>query len=376
MAFGNERYGMNLDKLRIGRLQPGQIRQWLITLFVGVALSTSLVNLQAAPAFTGCGGELVTAQNAQAEAQVVELVNAERAKVGLPPLKAVGALAEAARYHSADMAADRYRDHYTYDRDDSDTLVRICTWTERVSQYYPGFDRFTENVGNGTSSPQTIMTAWMNSTGHKANILGDFREIGVGYHALYWTQDFTTQYTVYPIIIEREARQTTAPAVSLYLYGNWTEVRLRNDAGAWSAWQPFQNELSWTLANEAGTRTVDVEMRSGQTTVSSSDTIELVLTNQTATAISSATATHTPTSTTMPTLTSTTMPTPTSTATTILTGTATPTATMTPTDTPTATTTSTPTATPVPTLTVLPPTPQAVATATPNNALYLPVVRR
>lgn len=353
-----------------------QRKQWLlIAVMICLGIGNSFVNLAAAPAFTGCGGEIVTPQNAQLEAQMVELVNAERAKVGLPPLKVVAALTEAARYHSADMAADRYRDHYTYDRDDADNLVRICTWTERVHQYYPDFDKFTENIGNGTSSPQVIMNAWMASAGHKAAILGDYREIGVGYSSLYWTQDFTTRNTVYPVVINREARQTTTPDVSLYLYGSWTEMRLRNDGGEWSVWQPFQSEVAWTLTPTGGTRTVDVEMRSNQTTVSSSDTIEVVLNNQTSTPTATATRTATmmPTSTATPT--NTTPPTISAPTNTLL-----PTATKTPSATPTVTATMAHSATP--TSTFLPPTPQAVASVTPTDeapvgkAIYLPVVRR
>lgn len=345
--------------------QKGRRLCLLLLTIGGLAMFTPLLNLQAATAFTGCGGEVVTAANAQAEAQVVELVNAERAKAGLPPYKAVAELIDAARYHSADMAADRYRDHYTYDRDAADTLVKVCTWTERVKKYYPDFDQFTENVGNGTASPQTIMNAWMASTGHKANILGNYREIGVGYASLYWTQDFTTRYTVYPLIINREARQTTTPAVSLYVYGSWAEMRLRNDGGLWSDWQTFQNEVAWTLANEAGLRLVEIEMRSGQTTASSSDTIELVLGTTTATPTRTPVATNTPTITQTPTAAATTIPT--------LTATLTPTITALP----TLTATVTPTATPF-----QPPTPQAVATATPISdaplayAIYLPCVRR
>ena len=139
--------------------------------------------------------------------------------------------------------------------------VTATTWHERVKKYYPIYDKFTENVGNGTTSPQAIMTAWMNSTGHKANILGDYREIGVGYANLYWTQDFTTRYDVYPVVINREAQQSTSPTVSLYLYGSWAEMRLRNDGGVWGEWQAFQNDLPWTLTNQAGTRLVEVEMR-------------------------------------------------------------------------------------------------------------------
>lgn len=357
---------MNFDNARWAWYTGSRHLLWLLV--IGFALSTPVWNLQAATTFTGCGGEVVTAQNAQAEAQVVELVNAERAKVGLPPYKAVAELANAARYHSADMAADRYRDHYTYDRDATDTLVKVCIWTERVKKYYPDYDLFTENVGNGTASPQIIMDAWMASSGHKANILGNYREIGVGYASLYWTQDFTTRSAIYPLIINREARQTTTPAVTLYVYGSWAEMRLRNDGGVWGDWQAFQNEFAWTLPNVAGTRSVEIELRNGQTTASSSDTIDL--------AVGAATAT--PTITRTPTRTPTPGNTPTATQTPTLAATVIATATVVTTAVPTVTETATPTATTV----FLPPTPQAVATATPSSAgpaaraIYLPYIQR
>ena len=357
---------MNLSNVRWARL-PVYHRHLLWLCFFSLALIPSMRNLQAATTFTGCGGEYVTATNAQAEAQVVELVNAERAKVGLPPYKAVAELTAAARYHSADMAADRYRDHYTYDRDGTDTLVQVCTWTERVKKYYPSYDQFTENVGNGTSSPQIIMDAWMASTGHKANILGNFREIGVGYANLYWTQDFTTRYTVYPLIINREARQTNSAAVSLYVYGSWTEMRLRVNSEAWGDWQAFQNEFAWTLPNVAGTHMVEIEMRSGQSTASSSDTIDLVF----ATSTPTPTVTRTPTATRTPTVTRTptALPAATSTVPVGVTSTTTPTAnpvatsTATPANNPVATSTATPTTTPAVTNTAT-----ATVTASPTTA--------
>lgn len=353
---------MSFNTLGRAVRQPRNGWRWVVVFIVGLTSFIPLLNLHAATNFTGCGGELVTATNAQAEAQVVELVNAERAKVGLPPYKAVAELANAARYHSADMAADRYRDHYTYDRDATDALVKVCIWTERVKKYYPDYDLFTENVGNGTTSPQTIMDAWMASTGHKANILGDFREIGVGYASLYWTQDFTTRDTVYPLIINREARQTTTPAVTVYVYGSWAEMRLRNDGGVWGDWQAFQNEFAWTLPNVIGTRLIEIELRNGQTTASSSDIIDLVVGTATATP----TITRTPTATRTPSATATATQTPTLTATVAT----------------TAAPTLTETATPIATTIFLPPTPQAVTTATPSSdgpvarAIYLPYIQR
>ncbi|MBX3011947.1 MAG: CAP domain-containing protein [Caldilineaceae bacterium] len=242
---------------------------------------------------------MVTATHATAEAQLVELVNQERAKEGLPPYKHVTTLADAARYHAADMAADRYLEHDTHDRDGNDRLVRICSWDERVEKYYPSFIDLGENVGKENDSSTAMLASWMASPPHRALILGNYRETGVGYYSTYWVQDFGIQSSVYPVIINREMQKTTNPTVALYLYGSWSEVRLRNDDDAWQAWQPFENEISWTLANRAGLRVVEVEMRRGATVVRSSDTIELVSPNltQTPTATPTATATATPTAT-------------------------------------------------------------------------------
>jgi hypothetical protein len=128
------------------------------------------------------------------------------------------------------------------------------------------------------------MDAWMNSQGHKDNILStDFWEIGVGYYAgsgdyyHYWVQDFGRRNGVYPIVINREAATTDTLNVSLYIYGQgtWSEMRLRNDDGSWTAWMPFQSSLNWALDSARGDRTVWVELRNGGQTTLSSDTILL-----------------------------------------------------------------------------------------------------
>ncbi|MEZ4865931.1 MAG: CAP domain-containing protein [Caldilineaceae bacterium] len=321
----------------------------LLALLLSALLIPRHSTLYAAATFTGCGGDYVTATHASNEAKVVELVNEERAKQGLSPLKYNGDLSEAARYHAADMAADQYSNHDTYDRV-NDVLTKICTATQRTQKYYT-YNKFTENIGNGTSSPQTIMQAWMASSGHRANILGDYRELGVGYAQLYWVQDFTTTNNVYPLIIDREAQQTTQTAVTLYIYGTWNEIRLRNDGGAWSDWQPFQTEMAWTLAANSGTRLVEAELRRDTTVAGASDTIELVLPNQAPTATATPTATPQPTQT--PTMMSTATPS------------ATPTQVELPTATPTATSTVTPTATPTMT---------AVPLEAAGDNIYLPIV--
>jgi uncharacterized protein YkwD len=232
------------------------------------------------PEFSGCGGINQPVVNADYEQQVVDLVNLERANRGLPPYKRVTALDEAARYHSADLGQDNYFSHDTYDRSGGNLVLVCSTWT-RIGKYYSGATG--ENIAAGYATPQSVMDGWMNSTGHRNNILSTGSwEIGVGYavvsgsgYTRYWTQDFGKRSGVYPLIINRDAANTDSRKVTLYLYGTFQQMRLKNDSGAWGDWQTFQNNVAWTLANGVGTHTVSAELKTGSTVVTSSDTIYL-----------------------------------------------------------------------------------------------------
>jgi uncharacterized protein YkwD len=233
-----------------------------------------------APEFSGCGGINQPIVNADYEQQVVDLVNTERANRGLPPYKRVTALDEAARYHSADLGQDDYFEHSTYDREGGN-LVYVCgTWT-RIATYYGGATG--ENIAGGYSTPQSVMNGWMDSPGHRDNILSTGSwEIGVGYAAVggseytrYWTQDFGRRNGVYPLVINREAASIDSRSVSLYIYGTFQQMRLKNDNGTWGDWQTFQNNVAWTIANGVGTHTVTAELKNGSTVATSSDTIYL-----------------------------------------------------------------------------------------------------
>jgi hypothetical protein len=123
----------------------------------------------------------------------------------------------------------------------------------------------------------------MNSTGHRDNILStNYWVIGVVYdtgggsgHTPYWTQDFGRRSGAYPLIINRDAASTDNRSVSLYIYGSFQQMRLKNDNGSWSDWQTFQNNVAWSIANGAGTHTVAAELKTGSTVVTNSDTIYL-----------------------------------------------------------------------------------------------------
>lgn len=123
------------------------------------------------------------------EAQVLTLVNAERAKAGCKALVADSRLAKAAKAHSADMAARNYFEHTTPDG------VEFAT---RITNAGYRWSAAAENIAMGQKDPASVMTSWMNSSGHRANILNcGYRNLGVGLayntkKAPYWTQDFGT----------------------------------------------------------------------------------------------------------------------------------------------------------------------------------------
>jgi uncharacterized protein YkwD len=120
-----------------------------------------------------------------AEARVLALVNAERAAAGCRPLTAEPALARLAGAHSADMAERGYFSHTTPDGK--------SPWDRAEEAGVDGMGG--ENIAMGQQDAEAVMSAWMNSEGHRANILNcDFRTLGVGAHFAsggpWWTQNF------------------------------------------------------------------------------------------------------------------------------------------------------------------------------------------
>ncbi|MEV7451284.1 sigma-70 family RNA polymerase sigma factor [Streptomyces nigra] len=118
--------------------------------------------------------------------QVVALVNKERAAAGCGPLAEDSLLDKSAQAHSADMAARDFFDHTN--PDGADPGQRITAAGYRWSTY-------GENIAMGQQTPEAVMESWMNSPGHRANILNcSFKDIGVGVHegpgGPWWTQNF------------------------------------------------------------------------------------------------------------------------------------------------------------------------------------------
>ena len=118
------------------------------------------------------------------EAEVIRLVNAERAKQGLKALTANWELSRVARYKSQDMVDSKYFAH---------TSPTYGTPFQMIKNFGISFRTAGENIAYGQRTPQAVVNAWMNSSGHQANILNaSYTQIGVGYVAKgnYWTQMF------------------------------------------------------------------------------------------------------------------------------------------------------------------------------------------
>ncbi|MFC5449621.1 CAP domain-containing protein [Paenibacillus aestuarii] len=120
-------------------------------------------------------------QSAYAD-QVVSLVNQERAKAGLKPLTADSSLSAMA----LDKAKDMYNNHY-FDH----TSPTYGSPFDMMTEYGITYSYAGENIAMGQKTPQDVMTAWMNSTGHRQNILSpNYTKIGVGYYNGEWVQEF------------------------------------------------------------------------------------------------------------------------------------------------------------------------------------------
>lgn len=124
--------------------------------------------------------------SSQAEA-VLQLVNEERAKQGLNPLTLSAKLTDIATMKSKDMADKGYFDH---------TSPTYGSPFQMLQDFGVHYSSAGENIAAGQRTPEEVMNAWMNSSGHRANILNkSFTEIGVGYYqggqyGVYWTQTF------------------------------------------------------------------------------------------------------------------------------------------------------------------------------------------
>lgn len=223
------------------------------------------------------------------EAMTVYLGNLARRENGVPPLRWNWQMTRAARWFSWDSVENRtepYCGHQDTQGNWPDYRIRFFG--------YLGFGG-AENAFCGYVTPQQAIDGWLDSPGHRANLLdSNSREIGLGYYVResdgrgYVTQDFGVDAVYPPLIIENEAPNVTSPVVSLYVYdrsqgggfaemGPAAEMMLSNNACfSGASWQPYTPEPTWTLESGTGWRTVYARTRDtlGRTSTVS-DTIYL-----------------------------------------------------------------------------------------------------
>jgi uncharacterized protein YkwD len=125
--------------------------------------------------------------------RVVELTNAQRSQAGLQPLRLNLQLNAAAQAHTEDMAIHDFFAHTALNGSSPGDRTRLAGYSS---------SSVGENIAAGYATPEAVVQGWMNSPGHRANILNSsYEEIGVGYYYAandtgkvnyksYWTQNF------------------------------------------------------------------------------------------------------------------------------------------------------------------------------------------
>jgi uncharacterized protein YkwD len=168
----------------------------ILTMMLIFSVSVSAQNFKGCPT----GKERIPSSNQEYEQELLRLVNEIRAKKGLNALEWNEDLAHAARYHAKDMQVDRYFEHAMYDRVGRwNRLKLVCGTFEKMDVFTQNkiFSR-SENIGAGSITPQEMFNDWMNSPGHKENIMDpEAKYMGAGYIEVegsewgtYWVQCF------------------------------------------------------------------------------------------------------------------------------------------------------------------------------------------
>jgi uncharacterized protein YkwD len=130
-------------------------------------------------------------ENRAFESEVIALMNAEREAMGLGVLSEQSQLTAAARQHSTDMACNGFFEHLS---------PSTGSVIDRVGILGYEYEQIGENIAAGHLSPEEVVDAWMDSPGHRENILNpDYTQVGVGYvassdstYGSYWTTVYGT----------------------------------------------------------------------------------------------------------------------------------------------------------------------------------------
>lgn len=153
------------------------------TMVTRVATAVSIAAIAGTAMLGTAESASASTSRAELRSAIVKATNHARAAKGCKPLKSSKRLTKAAQGHASDMAAKNYFSH---------TSINGRQWWQRIERAgwsEPG----GENIAYGFSTTKGVVKAWMNSPGHRRNILDcSFKYIGVGFNGDgdYWVQDF------------------------------------------------------------------------------------------------------------------------------------------------------------------------------------------
>ncbi len=167
-----------------------------LTAAVGVSAADPR-EAEAAATVSTCSGGTITLSDT--EKRSLDLHNQTRVSNGLSKFCVDSALQNAARAHSKEMIDKDYFSHNSYNGETFSNRLKRYGYTPLPNRYWTVGENIAYNSASGTASADKVHSQWMNSTGHKANILNkNFRQIGIGavygdykgYNVTMWTVDF------------------------------------------------------------------------------------------------------------------------------------------------------------------------------------------
>jgi uncharacterized protein YkwD len=181
--------------VRVGQAVKGENTNYNLS-FSTKLISDASTEVSSAPIPQAASPEPIPASPTNSYIQqVLNLTNVERTKSGLQPLRLNDKLNQSAQAHSQDMAIADYFSH---------TGANGSNAGDRAASAGYYYSSLGENIAAGYITPQEVVQGWMNSPGHRANIMNaGYQELGVGYYYLandtgnvnynyYWTQEFGT----------------------------------------------------------------------------------------------------------------------------------------------------------------------------------------
>ena len=140
----------------------------------------------------------VNAHAASFEEQIVTLINSERQKVGLSSYSSSEKLSQASINHNTTMSTCAKTYGVNSCLVHQVTLLKEANFFDRIKATGYNPQSAAENIAWGYTTPQAVVSGWMGSSGHKANILGSYKDVGCdffdalngSYQGMYWTCDF------------------------------------------------------------------------------------------------------------------------------------------------------------------------------------------